>query len=427
MTGAEHHWWERTGAAARRPGYELAVAYARSVAEEHVNPLLALGLPLSVAGAEGSFVFDQSGTALLDLRTGGGAFALGHRNAAVVRALVTAAGAVDMGDWQLPSELRTRLSKALSDSQPRGTWQWRFCVSGSEGNELALRTAVMATERTGLAAIEGGYHGQTGLAAAVTDPRYLHAKYPPLLAEPIRLAPDASAAGAIDESVAAVIVEPVQLTEAIRPLEPDFLAAIRRRCDEVGAVLIFDEVKCGLGRTGPVWAHERGHVAPDMLVTGKALSGGLYPVAACGIRTDGSNQALLKWRSDFRSTYGGSLLGMVVATEAVAQLTNEDNRRAFRDAGDELEAALNPSLGRRLHRMGMAFSIDFESPDHALFVASDLLHRGVLVPFPRASTLLLFPPFTLGTEEARTAARAIVAAADLADDLLWGIPNDDLR
>jgi len=421
LTGVEHRWWEQTGAAADRFGYELAVSYARNVADEHVNPLLALGLPLSVAGAGGSFVFDQSGTALLDLRSGGGVFALGHRNEALVRTLVTAAGTVDMGDWQLPSELRTRLAGALSDCQPGGAWQWRFCVSGSEGNELALRTAMMATERPRLAAIEGGYHGQTGLAAAVTDPRYLHAKYPPLLAEPIRLSPDASAAGAIDKTVAAVIVEPVQLTEAIRPLEPDFLRALRRRCDEVGAVLIFDEVKCGLGRTGPVWAHERSGVSPDVLVAGKALSGGLYPVAACGIRTNGPNQALLKWRSDFRSTYGGSLLGMVVATEVVAQLTNEDNRRAYRHAGDELEAALRPSLGPRLHRMGMAFSIDFESPDHALFVASDLLHRGVLVPFPRASTLLLFPPFTLGTEEAGAAARAIAAATELADDLLLGI------
>nr|WP_269440704.1 aminotransferase class III-fold pyridoxal phosphate-dependent enzyme [Micromonospora tarapacensis] len=136
-----------------------------------------MGAPVSVAATDQDRVYDVDGTAYLDLR-GGDTAVLGHRPAPVVAALRDALSRVDMGDHRLPGEAREQLAGELSATLPHGRWRWQFCGSGSEAVEFALRTALAATGRDRLVAIDDGYHGQVGLAAAVTDPRHLPDPFP---------------------------------------------------------------------------------------------------------------------------------------------------------------------------------------------------------------------------------------------------------
>ena len=409
-------WWTSGSVGAEGSSDDQALReYADNVADEHVRPLLALGAAVAITGADGPLLRGVGNKDYIDLRSGGGVFSLGHRPTVVIREVASALARLDIGDWQLPSPLRTELAKDLSASMAGGTWQWRFFVSGSEGNEFALRTALMATDRRRLVALQGGYHGQTGLSACVTDEVHLGRAYPRMETDVVRvsLEDDSQLAKAVDERTAAVIIEPVQLTDAIRPVPLHYLQSLRRRCDDVDSLLIFDEVKCGLNRTGPLWAHHEAAVLPDMLVVGKALSGGIYPVAACGIRRDTSSRDLRHWRSDVRSSFGGSHLGMIAGRAALRELTNSDNQERFRLNGDLFEAKLRsdlesiPGWDGNLLRRGMAFEIDVHDADLALFVASDLVHRGVVVPFPKNQQLVLLPPLTMQRETSEVAATRI--------------------
>lgn len=416
MSNTAEAWWSDGKTEAYSPENHRSVAdYARNVADEHSRPLLELGTPISMAGANDDFLRDIAGQDYTDLRSGGGVFPFGHRPAFIIEVLTAALAEVDIGDWQLPCPLRTELARALTSTMLEGSWQWRFFTSGSEGNDFALRTALLSTRRNRLAGLHGGYHGHTGLTAAMTDARFLGGEHPSLAAEVVRIhAGDTAAlAGEIDHRAAAVILEPVQLTDGVRPLGADYLRAVRRRCDEVGALLVFDEVKCGLGRCGLIWAHHRAGVTPDILVAGKALSGGIYPVTAVGVRADERCAALRGYRHDARSSFGGSHLGMEVGKAALAELTSMAASGQFESAGRKLEGELTAAFGQisgwlpRLRRCGMAFEIELADDMLALFVAADLLHKKIVVPFPKTSALVLLPPLVISSEIMRHSAAQI--------------------
>lgn len=422
-------WWSAIAESGDLPKSGLLDRYRDQLAEDIVAPLAALGAQVVIEGADQDALLDGGGERYLDLRCGGGTTALGHRPAAAIAALAHTMAMVDMGDRQLPSELRALLAADLGATMSQGRWRWQFCAGGSEAVEIALRTAMAATGRNVVATVEGGYHGQSGLAAAVSDPRHLAGPFPQLSAVPLRIAPDCTASlGRIDDRCAAVIVEPVQLTDQIRPMSGRWLLELRRHCDRTGTLLLFDEIKCGLNRCGPLWAHHDSAVTPDILVIGKALSAGVYPLAACGFRVDLLGGPLHDWRSPFRSSYGGSLLGMAVGRAALTQLTDPHHRRLYRDRAAAFEDELRRNVERaaaplrRIRRHGMAFELRFNDPDTALFVAADLLHRRVLVPFPTGNCIVLLPPLTIADESMRLACERIAAAVEAARIVLGSVP-----
>ncbi|MEU4555108.1 acetylornithine/LysW-gamma-L-lysine aminotransferase [Micromonospora violae] len=407
-------WWIADPTTADSQRQRLLDDYAAHVADDISAPLRALRASILTNGGDRDLVRDPDGTAYLDLRCGAGVAALGHRPRAAVDALRDALRTMDIGDQQLPSQLRADLAADLSTTVGEGRWRWQFCGGGSEAAEFALRTAMAATGRDRVVALHGGYHGQAGLAAAVTDPRHLPGPYPRLAVEPIRITPnDDVALALIDDRVAAVIAEPVQLSGRICLLSAEWLRALRLRCDTTGTILVLDETKSGLNRCGPLWAHENSGIVPDILLVGKALSAGLYPVAAYGLRDEG---VLRDWRSPLRSSYGGSLLGMAVGRAALAQLTDPDNQRCYQRTAEAFALRLRHHLGhpddsgRQLRRHGAAFELALPNPETALFVAADLLHRRVLVPMPTASALILLPALTVSDDTADLACARIAAA-----------------
>ncbi|GIW42143.1 MAG: aspartate aminotransferase family protein [Candidatus Binatia bacterium] len=273
-----------------------------------------LGVRFVMGRREGSWFWDLEGKRrILDCHGNGGTYNLGHRHPAVVSALRRALEEFDIGNHHFVSAARARLAERLAGCLPGDLQYTVFGVSGGEAVDTAIKVARGFTGRPGIVSAVGGYHGHTGFALAAGDARYREPFGP--LAPGFTQVPfgDLEALErAVDRTTAAVLFETVPATLGMRVPTPDFFPRVRDLCDRAGALLIVDEVQTGLGRTGKMWAIEWYDVVPDILVTGKGLSGGLYPITATCLRAP-----LIEFfrRDPFIhvSTFGGSELGCLVA------------------------------------------------------------------------------------------------------------------
>jgi acetylornithine/N-succinyldiaminopimelate aminotransferase len=243
---------------------------------------------LEIARAEGSWLYATDGRRYLDLVAGIGVSALGHGHPAVLAAIESQARrhlhVMVYGEYVI--EAQARLAARLAELLPRPLSRIYFTNSGAEAIEGALKTARKFTRRDGFVAFEGAYHGDTmGAMALAGNPAFRD----PFgaLPGPVKHLPygNADALAAIDDKIAAVVIEPVQAEGGVRIPFVDFMRSLRERCDRVGALLIFDEVLTGLGRTGKLFALEHFGVVPDVIVLAKALGGGL-PLGAFAARDD---------------------------------------------------------------------------------------------------------------------------------------------
>ena len=223
------------------------------------------------ARAEGCRVWDEEGHEYLDLSGGFGVAALGHRNPLIAAAwsaqpVVHALG--DLADAAVTAALRERLGPC------------KLGVTGEDAVEIGLRTALLATGRPGIAAFDGAYHGTGLLALAATSLEHFRAPFAAWLPGPVHRFPFGEDPGPLPGEVGCVVVEPVQGRGGARVPPDGFLETLRGRCDESGALLVCDEIYCGLGRTGVMWRSEG---LADVLLAGKALGGGL-PLSAALFR-----------------------------------------------------------------------------------------------------------------------------------------------
>ena len=225
------------------------------------------------ARAEGCRVWDERGREYLDLSGGFGVAALGHRNPRVMDAIASAPVAHalgDLADAEATQELRRRLP-----------WPSKLGVTGEDAVEIALRTAHLATGRAGIVAFEGAYHGTGLLALAATGFERFRTPFAAWLPGPVHRRPYGEDPGELPEDTACVIVEPVQGRAGARVPPDSFLPTLRRRCDEIGALLVVDSIYAGIGRIGAMWP---GDAFADVICVGKALGGGLPLSAALFVR-----------------------------------------------------------------------------------------------------------------------------------------------
>jgi acetylornithine/succinyldiaminopimelate/putrescine aminotransferase len=241
----------------------------------------ALGMDLVQGRREGVRVWDLDGRDYINLRSSGGVFNFGHHPPFAIEALTGALAEHDMGDWLLPSVRRARGAEALARLLPEPLRYSFFTASGAEAVEVACKLARSITARPGFVCAEHGYHGHVGFSLAMDDPP-LSDRFQPLTPGISRIPfGDLEAADrAVGDSTAAVIMETIPATGGYLLPPEGWFAELRRLCDERGALLILDEVQAGLGRTGTLWAFERFGVVPDILVVGKGMSAGVYPIAA---------------------------------------------------------------------------------------------------------------------------------------------------
>ncbi len=323
--------------------------------------------------AEGCRVVDADGREYLDLSAGFGVAALGHRNPRIMGAIAAQKVAHALGDLA-DAETTVRLRERLP-------WPAKLGVTGEDAVEIALRTALLATGRPGIVAFEGAYHGTGLLALAVTGFEHFRAPFAPWLPGPVHRRPYGEDPGPLPADAGCVIVEPVQGRGGCRVPPGGFLERLRERCDEAGALLIADEIFCGLGRTGVLW--RSGELA-DVISTGKALGGGL-PLSAALFLRPGLEEI---WNFGPEDVYTHTHVGNPLACAAALVVLEEVPRLLdrVRDAGERFAAAGWHGVGLMRARPG--------DPGEAL-------RRGVIVvPAGLDGSLIqATPPLTISDEE----------------------------
>jgi len=291
--------------------------------------------PIRPVRGYGSWLVDENGEEWLDAYGGHAVASTGHSHPEVVRAIAEQAERLLFYSSAVAFELREELAEKLASRCPDPLARVFFCNSGAEANENALHLARKHTGRQTIVSVAGGWHGRTVATLAVTDgKRYedgaRRAGMP--LSRRVGFDDVAGLELAVDDSVAALIVEPVQGLAGARDCAPEFLLAARRVCDGRGAALIFDEVQCGVGRCGAFSAAEAYGVTPDILTFAKGLAAGL-PIGAV-VATPAITAGLAM--GDLGSTFGG---GPVVCAAALANIGVIERERLIENAirvGDHL-------------------------------------------------------------------------------------------
>ena len=382
-----------------------SAAFAANVNAGKVAAFEALGLELVMGERAGPRFRDAfDGRWLYNCHCNGGVFNLGHRHPYVVDAVRTALDHLDIGNHHLVSGWRARLAERLAATTGGLLPGVVFGVGGGESTDLALKLARAHTARTGVVSAVGGYHGHTGLAMAAGDPGYRDPFGPNLPAfTQVPFNDLAALDRAIDDTTAAVILETIPATLGMPLPLPGYLAGVQRICRERGACFILDEVQTGLGRSGTMWCHEQDGVEPDMMITGKGLSGGIYPITATLMTAE-----IHRFFDDHPfvhiSTFGGAELGCVagLATLDVVEAPG------FLDRVSELGARFEVGLagldaGRvTIRRRGMFIGLKFPNEGDAVLAARDVIRAGVFAVFANndTSVLQLLPPLTITDAEA---------------------------
>ncbi len=353
--------------------------------------------PMFVAG-DGSELIAEDGTRFLDFVAGIAVNALGY-NSPVFRDAVLRA--LDSGLVHVSNLYRTEPGERLAAELTRTVGgQAFFCNSGAEANEGAFKFARKWSGKTDIVAFSGSFHGRLFASLAATDRPDYRRPFEPLLSgvQIVPLDDRAAAARAITDRTAAVIIEPVQGEGGVRPVPARFLAFLRELCDERKCALIFDEVQCGLGRTGTLFAAEQTGVVPDMYTLAKPLGGGL-PMGA--ILVNDQIAATLA-PGDHATTFGGGPFVASVALDVFRAIADPDFLAAVRAKGARLGAALGDLASRRARvreARGRGLMWGLELNDAAAPVVAAARERRLLVLTAGPTVIRIVPPLTVTNDE----------------------------
>ncbi|RDD53598.1 MAG: aspartate aminotransferase family protein [Candidatus Korarchaeota archaeon NZ13-K] len=342
----------------------------------------------------GQYVWDSEGRRYLDAHTGHGAAFLGHNPPRVVEAIREQMEKIMVCSNVFFSDAMDLCLDHLATILPRPLRNVYLQNSGTEAVELALKLAFMATGRRRILAFQGGFHGRTLGSLSVTwNPRYRRG-FPSLDVRFARFN-DLTSADSVDDETAAVIVEPVQGEGGIRPASADFLRELRRACDERGAVLIFDEVQSGFGRTGVIWAHLSRGVEPDIMTAGKCVGGG-FPVSLVAARdwvlegVEGGEHG---------STHGGNPLACAAICGGIRTLMEDEVPDRALDSGRKLISMLKEIKGPVREVRGEGLMIGVELEIQADPVIDSLQRKGILVSKAGSSVIRILPPYMVSEED----------------------------
>jgi predicted acetylornithine/succinylornithine family transaminase len=361
--------------------------------------------PVDFVKGEGPLLWDAEGKKYLDFLTGISVCSVGHCNPAVVKAVADQAQRLIHVSNLFYTEPMAQLAERLSESSLGG--RVFFSNSGTEAVECAIKVARKHAHGRGVAApeivsFEGDFHGRSYGALAATPGLAKNEALQPMLSG-FRAVPHNDVAAlreAVGANTAAVLIEPIQGEAGVFPTSEEALLAARQACDEVGALLILDEIQTGLGRTGSLWAYEQTPVRPDVLTTAKALGGGM-PIGAC---VTASSCADVLELGDHGSTFAG---GPVATAAALAVLDVVDDPvllRRVRELGAVLCEKLEALAGVRETRgRGLMVGVALEEGIDGGAVGADLLERGLVVNVPHPDTLRLLPPLVIDSDHVELA------------------------
>jgi acetylornithine/N-succinyldiaminopimelate aminotransferase len=353
-------------------------------------------MPIAAERGEGVWIYTSDGDKYLDLYGGHAVAGTGHCHPHVVNALRAQATQLLFYSNLVYSSARARAAEKLVSIAPETLTKAFFCNSGTEANENAMRMARMATKREQIITFTGGFHGRTADAISATFlgkyreigkpnvPGHLEAEFGNI--DSVR-----ELAG---ETVAAIMLEPIQSMAGVRMAQPDFYRALRRLCDERGIILIYDEVQTGIGRTGEWFFAGSDGVVPDIVTLAKALGSGV-PVGACLV-TDAIASHIKE--NDLGTTFGGGMLAMAAVTATLEAIENDRMLANVKT----VEAHLRQRLREveqvvAVHGRGMLLGLEFN--DKAQPIHHALLGRKVITgTSSNPKVLRLLPPLCLQKE-----------------------------
>ncbi|HVA79535.1 MAG TPA: aspartate aminotransferase family protein [Candidatus Binataceae bacterium] len=392
---------------------------AREDFTRHLAQTSAAPIGLEIVRAEGAWLYAADGRRYLDFIAGIGVSALGHGHPAVLAAIAEQARrhlhVMVYGEYVIAAQ--ARLAARIAELLPPALGRVYFTNSGAEAIEGALKTARKHTGRDGFVAFDGAYHGDTMGALALMGNAAFRAPFG-ALPGPVRHLPygDAAALTAIDHSVAAVVVEPVQAEGGVRIPSREFMLALRERCDRTGAVLIFDEVLTGLGRTGRLFAMEHSGVVPDLVVMAKALGGGL-PLGAFA----GRDELMAKLAHDpplgHITTFGGHPLSCAAGLAALEVIVAERLWERAERVGMALRARLAGLVGTEivaLRGIGLLAGLEFAQAGTAHRFVAATIARGVIINWTLNAdrVVRMAPPLTIADTEVDFALGAMTDALE---------------
>ncbi len=350
-----------------------------------------MGIDLVIDRREGYYLYDMDGHRLIDLHLNGGTYNLGHRNPELVQALKAGSERFDMGNHHFPALARTALAEALAACAPSP--DMRYTAYGSGGGEaidIALKTARHATQKRKIVSIIKAYHGHTGLAVKTGDDRFsklflsedTDGEFFQVPFNDLNAMEDALRG----RDVAAVIMETIPATYGFPMPQEGYLPGVKQLCERYDALYIADEVQTGLMRCGEIWGCTKYGIEPDIMVTGKGIGGGIYPIA-CVLISERCGGWLKEDGFGHISTGGGAELGCIVAMKVLEMVQRPEVRTMVRYISDYMRAGLEqimqvyPDFFIGIRQHGVVMGLEFNHEQGAKPVMKHLYNNGVWAIF----------------------------------------------
>jgi putrescine aminotransferase len=362
---------------------------------------------------EGAVFRDINGKEFIDLLGGFGIYNVGHRHPKVLKAVRDQLDRQAIHSQELIDPLRTYLAHLVALITP-GDLQYAFFTnSGTESVEGCLKMSILATGRHHFIGAIGGFHGKSLGSLGGTSKAVFREPFLPLLHWSHVPFGDIQALKTIMECcdfsgdrVAAVVLEPIQGEGGINVAPKGYLAAARELCDKYGAMLVFDEIQCGMGRTGKMFYCEYDGVTPDLMALGKGFGGGVMPIGAC-VGTPKTWEKYIENPFLHTTTFGGNPLSCSAAIATISVLLDEDLPKQAKEKGDFLIPKLNelagkyPKIMRGAHGCGLMIGMEFADHDLGYAVAKELFARNILISgtYINARVLRVEPPLVITREQ----------------------------
>jgi acetylornithine/succinyldiaminopimelate/putrescine aminotransferase len=368
---------------------------------------------IDVDYAKGSYIYDKNGKAYLDMIAGVSVNNIGHNHPHVIKSLKAQ---IDrhlhvMVYGEFIQDAQVEFAEKLTAVLPEKLNCVYTVNSGTEANEAALKLAKRVTGRQEFIACKGAYHGSTHGSLSVSANESKKAPFQPLLPGVKFIRHNVlEDLDSITSKTAAVIIEPVQGDAGVRQASTEYLKQLRKKCDETGTQLIFDEIQCGIGRTGKLFAFEHSGVVPDILTLGKALGGGM-PIGAFVSSYDKMKLLSHDPMLGHITTFGGHPVVCAAGAACLDVMRNEIDFVAVEEKGQYIEKhiAQHPKV-KEIRRVGMMFAIDMENDEVVAQVVKSCLEEG-LISFwflSHPSSFRLSPPLNISMEEVKESVRIIL-------------------
>ncbi|NBU90957.1 MAG: aspartate aminotransferase family protein [Flavobacteriia bacterium] len=386
--------------------------FLNHLAQTNEHPFL-----LQVERAEGLYIYDKSGAVFMDMIAGVAVNNIGHCHPKVISAIKNQ---VDkhmhvMVYGEFVQEAQNKFGKTLLELLPEKLNCVYSVNSGTEANEAAIKLAKRKTGRMELIAFTGAYHGSTNGSLSISSNETKKQAFRPLLPE-VRFLEwnDAAQLVSISNKTAGVIIETIQGDAGVRIPSKEFMSLLRKRCDEVGALLIFDEIQCGIGRTGKFFAFEHFGITPDILSLGKALGGGM-PVGALvsskEIMSVFTNNPML----GHITTFGGHPVICAAAAASLEVLKTEIDLSEVERLGKIIETRLGSHNAiKAVRRIGLMFAFDMESGEIVTKLVEKCMEKGLITFWflSNPHSFRLSPPLNITEDQVNEATKLILEALD---------------